>query len=117
MNETSEQFQSNHFSGSPRLQSKLAMTKQKVLFFLLTILPCVAFAFTEDDPISRVGNKMFLVLFGSLGVTLCAIIMGATFILAKVGKVSWDQFLYIGFCTAGFLGTPSIITVIKSAVA
>ena len=84
------------------------------LFLCLSLFPVLVFA--EEDPMSRAGQKFFYILFGSLGTTICALIMGATFILAKVGKVSWDKFLFIGFCTAGFVGTPSIITLLKSAV-
>lgn len=81
----------------------------------LSLLPCLALA-EEDNPFTRTGNAFYGILFGVLGTTLCAIIMGATFLLAKFGKVSWDKFLYIGFCVAGFLGTPSIIALIKSTV-
>jgi hypothetical protein len=84
------------------------------LFSLLFLLPCLAWA--DEDPMSKAGTAFYGILFGTLGTTLCAIIMGATFILAKVGKVSWDKFLYIGFCVAGFIGTPSIIALIRSAV-
>jgi type IV secretory pathway VirB2 component (pilin) len=97
-------------------RSRLLCSKvyQQILLSVFCFLPYLAFA--DDDPMSRAGNKFYNILFGTLGTTLCCIIMGATFILAKVGKVSWDKFLYIGFCAAGFIGTPSIIALLKTAV-
>jgi type IV secretory pathway VirB3-like protein len=100
--------------GHKKTRSLFAKLHKLLFLVSITLFHCASFA--DEDPISKTGNKIYLILFGSLGVSVCAIIMGATFILAKVGKVSWDQFLYIGFCTAGFLGTPSIISIIKSAV-
>jgi type IV secretory pathway VirB2 component (pilin) len=72
--------------------------------------------FAQMDPATNAANKMKTILFGGLGTSLCAILLGATFILAKTGKITWDKFIFLGFCTAGFLGAPSIVTLIKGWV-
>jgi type IV secretory pathway VirB2 component (pilin) len=72
--------------------------------------------FAESDPASKAAGEMQTILFGTLGTSLCAIIIGATFIMAKTGKITWDRFIFIGFCTAGFLGAPSIVTSIQGWV-
>ena len=81
----------------------------------LACLPALSFA-GEMDPMTTAGNKFMLILFGSLGTALCCLIIGGTFVMAKTGKVSWDRFLFIGFCAAGFLGTPSIVAMIRNMV-
>ena len=78
------------------------------------LLPASVFA--ESDPFSRAGNGISGILFGSLGTSLCGIIIGVTFLMAKVGKVSWDRFIQVGLCTAGFLGAPSLVTLLKTWV-
>jgi type IV secretory pathway VirB2 component (pilin) len=82
--------------------------------FLFLIFPFSAFA--ESDPFTRAGNGIEHILFGTLGTSLCGIIIGATFLMAKVGKISWERFISVGICTAGFLGAPSIVYMIKSWV-
>ncbi|MCE3237831.1 MAG: hypothetical protein K0R24_812 [Gammaproteobacteria bacterium] len=84
------------------------------LVFLWLISPLSALA--ENDPFTRAGNGIENILFGTLGTSLCGIIIGATFLMAKVGKISWERFISVGLCTAGFLGAPSIVYMIKSWV-
>jgi hypothetical protein len=62
------------------------------------------------------GTGAVGILFGSFGLSICTIAVGASFLAAKFGKISWDQFLFIGGCTAGFIGTPSLISLISSWV-
>lgn len=84
------------------------------LFFYLSVFLCSkVFAL---DPATNAANQMKGILFGGLGVSLSAIIIGATFIMANTGKISWDRFVFIGFCTAGFLGSPAIVGLIQSWV-
>ncbi len=82
--------------------------------FLFLVIPLTAFA--ENDPFTNAGNGIERILFGTLGTSLCGIIIGATFLMAKVGKISWDRFISVGLCTAGFLGAPSLVYMIKSWV-
>jgi type IV secretory pathway VirB2 component (pilin) len=82
--------------------------------FLCWMLPLSALA--ENDPFTSAGNGIERILFGTLGTSLCGIIIGATFLMAKVGKISWERFISVGLCTAGFLGAPSIVYMIKSWV-
>ena len=84
------------------------------LIFIVFLLPGITFA--DGDPFTSAGTGISNILFGTLGMTLCAITIGATFIMAKFGKVSWDRFLTVAFCVAGFIGAPSIVSVIKSWV-
>jgi type IV secretory pathway VirB2 component (pilin) len=90
--------------------------KEKFLYLIILIVS-PAMAFADNDPFTAAGNGMKGILFGTLGTSLCGIIIGATFLMAKVGKISWDKFMQVGLCTAGFLGAPSIVTLIKSWVA
>lgn len=94
-----------------------SLKRLKLILWLLVItaLPIMAFA-ANSDPFTGAGNGMKNILFGTLGTSLCAIIIGATFLMAKVGKISWDKFVQVGLCTAGFLGAPSIVTLVKSWV-
>ena len=87
--------------------------KKKFIYcaVILALLPALAMA--EQDPFSKSASQMSTILFGPLGTTLCSIVLGATFVMAKVGKISWDKFLYIGFCTVGFLGSPKIVALFK----
>lgn len=78
------------------------------------VWPAVVFA--DVDPATRTAGKMQNILFGTLGTSLCSILIGATFIMAKTGKITWDRFMYIGFCTAGFLGSKSIVNLISEWV-
>ena len=87
------------------------VNKNIVILFTYAI-PAICLA--EEDPMTTAGNKFSSILFGTFGTTLCAILIGATFLMAKAGKVSWDRFLFIGFCSAGFLGAPSIVSIIKN---
>ncbi|MCD6040280.1 MAG: hypothetical protein K0S27_1680 [Gammaproteobacteria bacterium] len=73
-------------------------------------------AMAENDPFTSAGNGIERILFGTLGTSLCGIIIGATFLMAKVGKISWERFISVGICTAGFLGAPSIVYMIKNWV-
>lgn len=83
------------------------------MFMMIACLfPMVGWA--DRDPMTKAGSQISAILFGTLGSTLCAIIIGATFLLAKVGKVSWERFVQVGLCTAGFLGAPSIVSLIQS---
>lgn len=86
----------------------------KWLVGLLLCMPLVAHA--DNDPFSKTAGRMSAILFGPFGTTIASILLAATFVMAKVGKVSWDKFLFIGFCTAGFLGSQSIIGIIKGLV-
>ncbi len=81
----------------------------KWLVGLLVYFPLAAYA---EDPFSKSAGKISDILFGKFGTSIAAVLLAATFVMAKVGKVSWDKFLFIGFCTAGFLGSKSIITMI-----
>lgn len=82
---------------------------------LSLLLPALSYA-GDIDPMTSAGNKFMLILFGALGTAICCLIIGGTFVMAKTGKVSWDRFLFIGFCAAGFLGTPSIVAMIRNMV-
>lgn len=79
-----------------------------------TLTPTLVFA--DENPLVSSSSHMSELMFGALGMSLCSIIFGATFIMAKVGKVTWDRFIQIGLYTAGFLGSPSIVLLIKSWV-
>jgi hypothetical protein len=85
------------------------------MYFLILVLLICSSTFAMD-PATRAATEMNTILFGALGTSISAIILGGTFILAKTGKITWDKFLFIGFCTAGFLGAPSIVTMIKGWV-
>lgn len=85
-------------------------------YFILAFLFIPTVCLADQDPMTTGGKKFAGILFGTFGTTLCSIIIGATFIMAKVGKVSWDRFLFVGFCAAGFLGAPSIVYMIKSFI-
>lgn len=95
---------------------KNRLSEKKFLFlYAIYCLPAVSFA--EDvDPLTRSGSKIMAILFGRLGFSICALVLGSTFILALIGKVSWDRFIVIGFLTAGFIGAPSIVQLIASWV-
>ena len=82
------------------------------LFLIIFLLPVLALA--DSDPFTSAGNKFMNILFGTLGMSLCTISLGVTFIMAKFGKISWDKFLFVGFCIAGFIGAPSIIEIIRN---
>jgi len=92
------------------------MEKIKKYLLFITML-YTSFAFAEDtDPATRAADKMQTIMFGSLGTSLATIMIGATFVMAKTGKITWDRFIFVGLCTAGFLGAPAIVNIIKSAV-
>jgi type IV secretory pathway VirB2 component (pilin) len=94
-------------------------TKKGLRFYRLFLgiyLFIPAYAFADLDPFTNAGNHMRIIMFGSLGCSLCAIVVGATFLMAKVGKVSWEKFITVGMCTAGFLGAPSLVALIKDWV-
>lgn len=84
--------------------------------WLMCLLLCMPLAAYAQDPFSKSAGKISDILFGTFGTSIAAILLAATFVMAKVGKVSWDKFLFIGFCTAGFLGSKSIITMISGWV-
>ena len=86
------------------------------LIVLSSLLPTLSFA-SDIDPASKAAMKMHSILFGVLGTSLVGIIIGATFLMAKTGKITWDRFVFIGCCAAGFLGSPLIVTMIKDWVA
>lgn len=86
------------------------------LFFFFTIFTFSSSVFAGVDPETQAAQQIHSILFGSFGLCICAIILGATFFLAKAGKVTWDKFLFILFCTAGFLGSPGIVTTIRQWV-
>lgn len=93
------------------------MLKRKDAVFLTLatmIIPSVVFA---DDPFSKSATKMSGILFGTFGTAIASMLLAGSFFLAMVGKVTWNNFLYIGFCTAGFLSAPKIITLIQDWVA
>lgn len=82
--------------------------------FILLILPILAHA--ESDPFTKAGTGMSNILFGAAGTSIVGIIIGVTFKLAQLGKVSWDKFLQVTYCAAGFFGAPSIAMLIKGWV-
>ena len=88
--------------------------KLSFTLFSLFLIPTIALA--ENDPFTKAGTGMMSILFGGLGVAICTIIIGSTFLMAKVGKITWDKFMQVMFCTAGFLGAPSIVMLIKTWV-
>jgi len=83
------------------------------LVLTLSIFSSCAFAL---DPETKAAQKVHSILFGSFGLSVCAIILGATFLLAKTGKITWDKFLFILLCTAGFFGSPAIVSTIQGWV-
>lgn len=85
----------------------------KLIVCLCLTYPMTALAL---DPISKASNKIESTLFGGLGISICSIIIGATFLMAKVGKITWDKFLFTAICSAGFLGSRSIVNIIQSCV-
>lgn len=85
-----------------------------VLGMYLMIFSDLAMAYS--DPATKSATKMKDILFGPLGTSLAAILIGATFILAYVGKTTWDRFIFVGFCSAGFLGSQSIVSLIQGWV-
>lgn len=87
------------------------LVRRIAIYTSLLMMPISALA--DTDPFTNTGNHLKTILFGSFGTTLCAIIIGATFIMAKFGKIGWERFLFVAFCTAGFLGAPSIVLLIK----
>lgn len=92
------------------------MKKIKTIkFLILLVLTKSSLAFAMD-PATKAAVKMHGIMFGTLGSSLAAILIGATFVMAKAGKITWDRFIFIGFCTAGFLGAPSIVEMISGWV-
>jgi len=91
---------------------------KKTLYLIVSLFlnPVITFA-SDIDPASKAAMKMHSILFGMLGTSLVGIIIGATFLMAKTGKITWDRFVFIGCCAAGFLGSPLIVTMIKDWVA
>tara|TARA_R110000868_G_scaffold207266_3_gene456239 strand:+ start:270 stop:584 length:315 start_codon:yes stop_codon:yes gene_type:complete len=89
------------------------ITRCAALFLLSLPLSAVA---SDMNPATTAAKKMNNILFGTLGTSICAILIGATFIMAKTGKITWDRFLFVGFCTAGFLGANSIVSLIQGWV-
>jgi type IV secretory pathway VirB2 component (pilin) len=90
---------------------KVNLWFQKLILIVVINTPYIAYA--DVDPFTSAGNGMTKILFGTLGTSLCSIIIAATFLMAKIGKVTWDKFISVAICTAGFLGAPSIVTLIK----
>lgn len=74
------------------------------------------FAFAYMDPATEASSRMADILFGAFGMSLSAILIGATFLMAYVGKITWDRFVFVGFCAAGFLGSKSIVSIISGWV-
>lgn len=83
---------------------------------LMLFLMTTGLSFAEIDPATRASARMSSIMFGQFGTSISAIIIGATFIMAKTGKITWDRFVFIGFCTAGFLGARSIVSIINGWV-
>jgi type IV secretory pathway VirB2 component (pilin) len=102
-------------STNKKIQVSIFLKKIIVILFS-TLFSIAAFADTENDPFTKTGNKMETILFGSLGLSLCTIVIGVTFLMAKFGKISWDKFMYIFFCVAGFLGASTVATIIANVV-
>lgn len=84
--------------------------------FMTSFLSYSSLAMAATDPATQASTKMSDILFGTFGTSLSAILIGGTFILAYVGKITWDRFVFIGFCAAGFLGSKAIVSVIHSWV-
>lgn len=89
----------------------------KISFYLLTgfFVSFPAFA-GDNDPATKTGVHIANILFGQLGGAVCAIFIAATFIQAKTGKCSWDRFIFVAFCVAGYLGSLTIVNLIRSWV-
>lgn len=89
--------------------------RQLIIFLMVTalIFPEIALAY---DPMTTASLKIENIMFGKFGMSISAIIIGATFLLAKTGKITWDRFIFIGLCTAGFLGSQSIVNTVRGCV-
>lgn len=86
------------------------------LIACLLMLTLSDMALANIDPATKAASGMRDILFGSFGLSLSAIFVGVTFLLAKTGKITWDRFVGLGICVAGFLGAPGIVTLLKSWV-
>jgi type IV secretory pathway VirB2 component (pilin) len=95
-------------------KAKLVLMKNIKLLALMLMYSNLAMAYS--DPATKASNQMKNILFGSLGTSLAAMLIGATFIMAYVGKITWDRFIFVGFCSAGFLGSQSIVSLIQGWV-
>ncbi len=95
------------------MKGKIRKILTSLIFSGLMLLSNIALAL---DPMTKASNKIESTLFGGFGLSMCSIILGATFLMAKVGKISWDKFLFTGMCCAGFLGAPSLINTLAGWV-
>jgi type IV secretory pathway VirB2 component (pilin) len=73
-------------------------------------------ALADQDPFTKSSNHLMGIMFGPLGTRICVLSLASAFILAAQGKVTWDRFVFIALCIAGFMGSPLIVSMIKGWV-
>ncbi len=95
-----------------RQKTTQGLRQWTLIGWLLVPAPC----FADVDPVTKGANQFVSILFGSLGTSLCILIIGSCFLMAKLGKITWDRFLYVGLLAVGFLGTPSIVALLSQMV-
>lgn len=82
---------------------------------LLFLMPAIALA-DEQNPITSASTHLAGILFGVLGGSICAIFIGSAFMMAKAGKCGWDRVVVTIVCSAGFLGAPAMVVLIRAWV-
>lgn len=98
------------------------MLRKFNLNFLLKIAVIVLCSFSNSafaaisDPETKGANMIKDILFGPFGTSLCVIAVGGSFASAMAGKMEFSRFFLIVLIVAGYLGSPTIVTMIKTAV-
>lgn len=70
----------------------------------------------SDDPESKSVDFITGILFGRFGTGLCAAIIGGSFLAAAAGKIEYSKLVTIVLFVGGFLGAPTIVSLVKGAV-
>lgn len=102
------------------LKGRMEMRKKLRFLFFIVLTSCFtisncALAYS-DDPESKSVDLITGILFGRFGTGLCAAIVGGSFIAAAAGKIEYSKLVTIVLMVGGFLGSTTIINLIKGAV-